>query len=154
MVLDWTIQWSVAALSIFLLWRSFRKPGTTEWLLAFFITGWVSILLGVLAVEEGMLEYPVRFFPEHFASSILFELLAFPALSVMFNQTTRHSSFIGICGQALLYSSIMLFVELILEKHTNAITYTGWAWYHTLLSLFAVFMLVRGLLALVRRIAI
>jgi hypothetical protein len=151
-ILEWVIQWTVVLLSLFLLFKMVLKPGTKEWLLVYFSKAFVSIFFGVIVVEQGLLEYPVRFLSAYFETSILFEYLAFPALCVAYNQTSYSSKLNSIFLQAVLYSGGMTAVEVVLEQYTAVIEYHHWTWYYTLTTITMTMLLVRGFIGLVHKL--
>lgn len=151
-ILEWTIQWFVTALSVLLLVVLLRKPGTKDWLLVYMGKAFVSSFVGFLIVERGLLEFPVRFLPQYFESSILFDYLAFPVLCVAYNQTSRRLKLNGIILQAVLYSGGITVVEFGLERYTAVIEYHGWTWYYTFATLTLTMLSVRAMIALILKL--
>ena len=75
------------ALLLFLLavdWRHFR-----DWIAVFLFTCTLALLVGSPVCEMGLVEYPVRLFPEHYDTPVIFEAWVFPVLSVLYNQAVR-----------------------------------------------------------------
>ncbi|WP_315969526.1 CBO0543 family protein [Oceanobacillus massiliensis] len=94
------------------------------------------MFIGVLVVEEKMLEYPIRLFSNYFASSLLYEYLLFPVVCIYFYQTTYHSKYMSIVLQCLLYTSALTVIEVLFERYTDLIEYHTWTWIHTFISIF------------------
>lgn len=130
---------------------SLRKPPIKDWLLAFFITGYFALILGVMVVESGMLSYPVTIFP-YFDSSPLFELVLFPVLSLHYYQTTYHYSFKGYLLKGFMYTSILTITEVLLEKFTDLVQYNTWKWYYTFISVYVFFVIIRCLLQFISKL--
>lgn len=144
--------WSLLLLGIILLVFSLRKPPITQWLLTFLLNAYISVFIGVVVVEHKMLEYPIKFLPDFFDSSLLFEYLLFPVVCVYFYQTTYRSPFLAIIGQAFLYCGTLTAVEVLLEKHTDLIEYHTWTWGYTFGSTLLVMLLIRGVMGWIRKI--
>lgn len=124
---------------------SLRKPPVKDWLLAFFITGYFALILGVVVVESGLLSYPVTIFT-YFDSSPLFELVLFPVISVYYYQTTFHSNVKGFLIQGFFYTLIITIIEFFFLKYTDLIDYHTWKLSYTFISLYIFFFLIRCLL--------
>lgn len=144
------ILYFLFAAGVLFFFYSLRKPPIKDWLLAFFITGYFALILGVTVVESGMLSYPVTIFP-YFDSSPLFELVLFPVLSLHYYQTTYHYSFKGYLMKGFLYTTILTVIEFFLEKYTELIHYISWKWYYTFISVYVFFVLIRCLLQLISK---
>ncbi len=96
-----------------------------------------------------MVEYPVKFLPDFFDTSILFEYLLFPVTCIFYYQTTYHSKLCSIMIQTFLYSAILTVLEVVFEKYTDLIEYHSWTWFYSLISMFLLMLFVRGMMALV-----
>jgi len=151
--LEQFILWSAVAVFIVALILALRRPPLKDWLLVFFIKGYISITLSVFIVEGELIAYPVRLLAGHFETSVLFELLVFPVLCVYYNQTTYRSGLGGIIGQAVLYSAGMTGIEVWLERNTLLISYLRWSGVSTFIGLFGTFVGVRAIMAVVRHFA-
>lgn len=96
---------------------------------------------GLLVVEKNLIIYPVRLFKKATRTSFTFEYYVYPAICVFFNLYYPFGG--SLERQALhyvLFTSGITIFELILERHTQLITYTKWAWYWTWITIFATFM--------------
>ncbi len=68
-----------------------------------------------------------------FDINIMFDLLVFPVLNVLYNQTSYRSGLAGIISQAILYSVPITILEYWFERYTRLIQYENWSWMHTFL---------------------
>lgn len=150
--MDRFILWGFFLIGIVLLVFSFRKPFIKDWILTFFLSAYLSMFIGVLVIEEKMLEYPIRLLSDYFTSSILYEYLLFPVVCIYFYQTTYHSGFMRIVLKCLLFTSALTIIEVILEKYTDLIEYHTWTWLHTYISTFFIIMFIRMLMQLINKI--
>ena len=151
--MEWVIKWIFLLISLGILFYWIRNPPFKDWPLVFFSTGYFSVLIAVVLVEKGWFSFPTRFLSEHFQSSILYEYLILPVISVFYNRTTYFSKMIGILGQAILYSIPMTVIELLMEKYSDLIEYHKWTLLHTFLSLILLFVCIRYLIAFLRILA-
>ncbi|WP_226038226.1 CBO0543 family protein [Aquibacillus saliphilus] len=135
--------------SVFLLFALNKRP-RKDWLIVFLLKTVISVFFGNIVAANKWLEYPDRLLPNSFKGSVLFEYLLFPLICVYYNQTTYKSKLPGMIYQSFLYSIPMTIVEIFLEKKTQLINYKKWRWYYTLFSLSGTFLLVRGLIAIIR----
>lgn len=99
-------------------------------------------LLGLSVVELGWIEYPYRELATVNRTSFIFEYVFLPILCVHVNNyyprraaTVAQVLYLG--GIAL----IMTGIEILLERHTMLIKYSGWQWYWTWASVTLVFWL-------------
>lgn len=150
--LEITIQYTMLALCAVspLIWL--RKQPIKDWLIIYFLKGYISGFIDSFLVSYHILSYPVRLFPEVFKISILFDMFVFPILCVFYNQTSYRSKLPGIIGQALLYSLPVALFEYWAEEQTNLIEYFRW-WtiYHSYFYLTLTFVFVRAFIAIIRR---
>lgn len=115
-----------------------------EAFVAFSFKQTITWLLGLSVVEWGLIEYPVRFFPQSNKTSFTFEFFAYPAICAIFNVNFTESK--SLFKRFLYYSyycTTLTIIEVIVEKNTNIITYTHWTWYVTWISLFLTFYATR-----------
>ncbi|MFC0272852.1 CBO0543 family protein [Metabacillus herbersteinensis] len=145
------ILWLLLIIGIILLVFSLRKPPIKDWILIFLLASCFSIFLGVLVVEEKMLEYPISFLSEYFGSNLLYEYLLFPVVCIYFYQTTYYSRYLGITLQCVVYTSVLTIIEVLFEKYTDLIEYHTWTWIHTSISIFFLMMFIRIIVQLINR---
>lgn len=144
--------WGLLALGFILLVLILRKLPIKDGLIIFLFTSYISVIAGTIAVEEGMLDYPVKLFKrQHFHSSILFEMLLLPVVCLYFYRTTSHSTIFHIVIQSAVYSTALTVVEYLLERHTALIEYHTWTPLYTLISVFLLLILVRGFIGLIKK---
>lgn len=92
-------------------------------------------LLGLVAVETGLLSYPVHELGRANSTSFIFEYLILPIYCVHFN--ARYPRQASLLKKILYYSAAALAltgVEILVERYTDILEYTGWHWYMTSLS--------------------
>jgi hypothetical protein len=145
------INWATLILSIGAMIYALSKPPLKDWIIVFFVKGFISLISNSFFVAYGLLSYPIRFFPNVFPTTIVFDMLAYPMLCVLYNQTTYKSSLKGILLQGILYSAGATLFECWAEQYTELITFHRWEWYHSFLFFVATFLAVRAILALIRK---
>ncbi|AZV41588.1 hypothetical protein BAOM_0977 [Peribacillus asahii] len=145
------ILWSMLIIGIALLFFSLRKPPTKDLILIFLLTSFFSTFLGVIVVEEKMLEYPISFLSNYFSSSILYEYLILPVVCIYFYQATYYSRYPSIILKCTLYTAFLTIIEVIFERYTDLIKYHTWTWIHTFISIFFLFMFIRILMQLINK---
>jgi hypothetical protein len=104
----------------------------------------ITYFIGLVVVELGLLEYPVRCFESVNRTSFLYEYYAYPVVCAAFNAwypnnrrpLFRFGYYVGYC-------SVLTMGEVIIEKHTQLIKYIHWEWYITWITLFITFYIVR-----------
>lgn len=101
-------------------------------------------LLGLVAVELKLLEYPVHEFSRANSTSFAFEYFILPIYCIHFNarypqNAAKLIKVLFFCGASLL----LTVTEVIVEKYTDIIEYTGWHWYITFLTVLLILWLSR-----------
>lgn len=145
------LLWSLFCLGIVLFFYSFRKKPRKDWLLIFMLTGYVASILGVIAVERRMVTYPVRLFPQYFSTSVLYEHLLLPVVSIYFYQTTFEAAPKKIFGVAFLYTAVLTSIEVFLENTTRVIEYHEWNWFYSFISIFGLLLFSRMVVSFLNR---
>jgi hypothetical protein len=145
------ILWALLLVGITLLIFSLRKPFIKDWILIFLLNAYLSTFIGVLVVEENMLEYPIRFLGNFFTSSLLYEYLLFPVACIYFYQKTYNSSFKGIFLYCLMFTSGLTVIEVLFERYTDLIEYHTWTWKHTFISTFILMFFIRIIMQLINQ---
>lgn len=140
--MEWGIQWFFLVLSVFTFFYWILRPPFKEWLLVFFFGAFLSLPLGTLLVALGYFTFPIRFFPDYFVSSVLFEYLVLPLITVRYYQSSYGSKFFQLGWKALLYSLGITGLEFVLERYTDLIEYHNWSFAHTLLSTFLYLLII------------
>ena len=131
---------------------AFKREKLKDWLLIFFLKGYISSFLDQIIVKKKRISYPVRFMSKYFDSSLLFDYLLFPLLCVFYNRTSEKSNLHSIFLQSFIYTTPMTVLEVILEKKTNLIRYKkNWNWLITYSTLVVTFLFVRGFIAIIRK---
>jgi len=111
---------------------------------AFLFKQVITFLIGLLVVELGLIEYPVRSFASINRTSFDYEFYYFPVTCAVFNAwyPTHRSNLIQL-GYYVLFSTVLTSFEVIIEKYTELINYIHWDWYISWISIFITFLLVR-----------
>jgi hypothetical protein len=113
-------------------------------IVAFLFKQVITFLSGLVVVELGLLEYPIRFFASVNRTSFTFEYYAFPVLCAAFNvwYPNSRSALVQIgyyCGVV----TVITVVEVLIEKYTVLIKYIHWEWYITWVTICLSFYLTR-----------
>lgn len=94
-------------------------------------------LFGTLVVENRLIKYPVRFLEYAYKASFSFEYYIYPSISILFNlYFPRNRSLKSKCFYSASYPTVITIIEVLLEKHTDLITYIHWSWYWSWITLF------------------
>ncbi|MCY9657175.1 hypothetical protein P5G65_31585 [Paenibacillus chondroitinus] len=149
--MEYMILWFFFVVSLISIFFWIRKQPIKDWIIVFFLKAFLSGFVDSFIVAYKLLEYPIRPFPEVFQIEILFDLMVFPILCVFYNQTSYNSGFKGILLQAILYSLPMSAIEYWGVKNTRLIVYHHWNIGMTSLFLVITFLMVRGIIALIRK---
>ncbi|WP_281889803.1 CBO0543 family protein [Paenibacillus sp. YYML68] len=132
--------WISSFLLLFTIPKEMRRVGAT----AFLFKQVMTFVLGYLAVENGMLQYPVRELADVNRASFTYEFLAYPVLCAVFNaRYPRHTSRARQCGYYVLYCSLFTIIEVLIEEYTDLVEYITWHWFYTYGSLFITFWITK-----------
>jgi hypothetical protein len=111
---------------------------------AFLFQQMITFLIGLVVVELGLLEYPVRLFASINRTSFTFEYYAFPVVCAAFNVWyPNHRSILIQSGYYAGFSSVLTIAEVMIDKYTDLITYVHWEWYISLISIFFALLIAR-----------
>ncbi|AGK55834.1 CBO0543 family protein [Bacillus sp. 1NLA3E] len=98
-------------------------------------------LFGLMVVQLGLIEYPVREFPKASHTSFSFEYFIYPATCVVFNlHFPVHKSLVHKIGWFLFFPTWMTILEVLIAQNTELIHYIHWAWYWSWITLFLTFL--------------
>lgn len=140
-------------LGILFFFQLIRKPPVKDWLIIFFLKSYIASFMDNLLVKKGYLKYPVSLF-KTFDISVLFSYLIFPVTCIYFNQATEKSDPLSTLLKLLLFSAPSTLAENWLEKNTKLIQYRkNWTSLHSFFSISATFLLVKLLMAGIRKLA-
>jgi hypothetical protein len=101
-------------------------------------------ILGLTAVQLGLLKYPYRELSTANRTSFIFEYLVLPIIAIHFN--ARYPERSSIFVKIMYYVGITLcftVIEYFVERYTLILTYTGWQLYWTFVSVGFIFWLSR-----------
>lgn len=106
------------------------------------LPAWV---IGLVVVEAGLIEYPVRELHKANGTSFSFEYLVLPTLFIYFNfYYPENKSFYK---KVIYYISILgpfTLIEYLAEKYTLIIRYIHWEWYITFITMSVFIYFVRS----------
>ncbi|MGB8001857.1 MAG: CBO0543 family protein [Anaerobacillus sp.] len=143
MLVEKSLLWGLVLVGLCLFIYSLRKPPIKEWLLFFFLTGYLSSIIGVFVVEEKLLSYPVNLFNRHFDSSLTYEYILFPVLGIYYYQSTYNMNWVSWLWKSVVFSGIITLIEFFLERYTDLIHYEKWTWGYTFVSTCLVLFTIR-----------
>lgn len=109
----------------------------------FLSTQFFTWILGLVVVEFGWIEYPVREFAKANATSFLFEFFILPIIAIFF--ILHYPSGKRLILRLLYFVSIIsafTLTEFFIEKYTQVIEYHSWTWYLTWISMSLVIYIV------------
>jgi hypothetical protein len=132
--------WVLSFLLLFLIPRDKRRLA----LIAYLFKQSLTYLLGLVAVEYGLLEYPVRMLASVNRTSFTYEYMAYPVICALFN---AYYPVKGTRLRKLLYYAAfctgLTVPEVLLERYTDLVRYIHWHWWTTWLSLLVTFVATR-----------
>lgn len=97
----------------------------------FLFQGMIGWMLGLIVVEAGWIEYPVRELSGSSSTSFVFEFLIFPVIAAYYNIYYPKGNGLAQFGWLMLFTLAVTVPEQFIERYTLLITYTGWQWYWT-----------------------
>lgn len=111
---------------------------------AFLFKQIITFLIGLVVVELGLIEYPIRLFASINRTSFTYEYYAFPVTCALFTvwYPNNRNRFIRL-GYYVGFTSILTIGEVIIEKYTDLITYIHWEWYISWVTICFSFILTR-----------
>lgn len=143
MRIEWWILLSVYAVAtgiLFFIPKNKRRLA----IVTFLFKQMITFLIGLVVVEFGLLEYPVRLFASINRTSFTFEYYAFPVICAAFNVWYPNDrSTLMQMGYYVGFTSVLTIGEFIIEKYTNLIVYVHWEWYITWITLCLSFFITR-----------
>jgi hypothetical protein len=92
-------------------------------------------VLGLIAVQLGMVQYPRRFLADATGASFTYEFLALPIVSAIYNlhyPVHRRRSFR--LAYLLAFPAVLTVVEAVIKNYTDLVRYIHWNWACTWLS--------------------
>lgn len=143
MRIEWWIYISVYVLTTALLFF-IPKDKRRLAIVAFLFKQVITFIIGLIVVEIGLLEYPVRLFPSVSRASFTYEYFAYPVACAIFNVWYPHNrNRILQLAYYAAFCTVLTIGEVLIEKYTDILTYIHWEWYITWISLFLTFYMAR-----------
>lgn len=93
-------------------------------------------IFGLLVVEAGLIEYPVREFHKANATSFTFEYIVLPLICIFFNLHFPEDK--GVYRRIIYYAAFLVpftLIEYFAERYTLILDYIHWEWYITLITM-------------------
>lgn len=120
------------------------KNKVREALVIFFFKQTLTWVIGLVVVQYGLLEYPVRSFSHATKSSFDFEYFIYPSICVVFNlHYPEGKNLLRQFWHYFSFCTVMTLIEVLCERHTAIINYLHWEWYFTWITLFITFYVSR-----------
>lgn len=134
---------AVAFVACFLSIWFIPREKAAEASLIFLVTQFFTWILGLIAVEFGWLEYPVRELAKANSTSFMFEFFMLPVIAIFFILKYPFNKPISskLAYYFIICSSFTV-IEVIFEKYTLILKYHEWRWYWTWISMGLVFYIV------------
>ncbi|WP_205516871.1 CBO0543 family protein [Paenibacillus sp. SYP-B3998] len=131
--------WAISITGLLLIPKRWRREAQVVFLFQQFIN-WI---LGLLVVQNGWIEYPLRELVYN-RTSFTFEFMAYPIVAVYMNlyYPIQKSVWIKLMYVAA-YPAGLTAIEHFIEKKTPLIDYITWKWYWTFLSVWVTLYLSR-----------
>ncbi len=133
--------WALSFLLLFFIPRAKRRLA----LIAYLFKQSITYLLGLVAVEYGFLEYPVRELAKVNRTSFTYEYMAYPVICAVFNayypvESSRLRKFLYYAA----FCTGLTIPEVLLERYTELVRYVHWHWWTTWLALLVTFFATRS----------
>jgi hypothetical protein len=108
----------------------------------FLFVQFITWILGILAVQAGLIEYPYRELSTVNRTSFIFEFLVLPIMCIHFySHFPKRSSVAVKCMYYFAVTLVFTVIEYFVERYTFILKYTGWKLYWTFISIGFVFWL-------------
>ncbi|MFC4098039.1 CBO0543 family protein [Paenibacillus xanthanilyticus] len=144
LAIDRTILISIdIIIALALIWLT-PKDKLREATIIFLFKQTMTWSFGLLVVEWGLIEYPVREFVRANATSFSFEYFIYPSLCVIFNlryptRSARWKRWAWI----LAFPTAMTILEVMIERNTELIRFVHWNGYYTWITLLLTYLMSR-----------
>lgn len=137
--IEWLILisvWIICFVSVWFIRRENRAKASFIFLLTQCLT-WIT---GLIVVEMGWIEYPIRALAKANSTSLTFEYLMLPLTTTFFTlyfpNDSRLSKKINFY---IAFASAMTGLEVLFEKYTQLVKYHSWTWYWTWVTVMLTF---------------
>jgi uncharacterized membrane protein len=133
--------WLISFISIWFIPKEYYHQAS----FIFLFTQLPSWIFGLLVVEAGLIEYPVRELYRANVTSFTFEYLVLPIMCIFFNMYFPQNK--GSYNKIIYYLTILspfTLIEYFTEKHTLILKYIHWQWYTTFITMGILIYFVRS----------
>lgn len=133
--------WIISFISIWFIPKENYRQASVIFLIAQ-LPSWI---FGLLVVEAGLIEYPVRELYRANATSFTFEYLVLPIICIFFNMYFPENK--GFYNKVMYYLtilSIFTLIEYFAEEYTLILKYIHWQWYTTFITMGILIYFVRS----------
>lgn len=127
-----SIAWLICFISLWLTTKQKYRQASFILILSQ-LPAWI---FGLIFVEVGLIEYPVRELHKANATSFSFEYLVLPTLCTYFNLYFPENK--SYCKKIIYYITFLTpftLIEYFTEKYTLIIRYIHWEWYTTFITM-------------------
>jgi len=111
---------------------------------AFLFKQFITSIVGLVVVQWGLLEYPIRLFPTVSRGSFTYEFFAFPVSCAIFTVFYPNQRSIWVkLGYYFTFTTVLTIGEVLIEKYTELIKYIHWEWYTSWFTILITFWMTR-----------
>jgi hypothetical protein len=126
-----------------LLWKYGDSRMFPQMTLSTLLSSQTNTILTMILVNENVLEFPHRLLPHLTNIPLTFDYTTFPVIHAFFYQWTASRNGLQMVGIALVITSVITFLEYLMERYTDLINYNNWTWHLTFSSIFIILLLTR-----------
>ncbi len=121
-----------------------------EILIVFLLNSYNNIFVAPYLASNKVLQYPHRFLPKIYKSSILYDYFLCSLVSMWYVASTQKGKPLMIFLKVWLFALPQALVERWLERHTSLIKYNkGWTWVHSLITIATAKLLIRAAISFI-----
>lgn len=128
--------WVLLIIGIVLTPLSIKGKNYKKWLIAFFLNAYNNTFIASAIAKKGYLSYPVRFLPNLYTSSVIYDFLLCSLVTVWYCRSTVGDNWKKALAKVWLFVIPQVVTEALLEKNTKLIKYAkGWNWLTSLVTI-------------------
>ncbi|UTR11991.1 hypothetical protein MM300_06765 [Evansella sp. LMS18] len=123
-----------------------------KWIIAYLLNAYANTFIAPAAAEKGFLNYPVRFVPKVYKSSIIYDYCLCSLVTVWYCRSSMKDNWKTSFWKVWLFVLPQVFAETWLEKNTQLIKYNkGWTSIHSLVTIAAAKLSIRYFLTFLEK---